>query len=141
MQRASRKAPPGDVCGATGLLRLTPPASTWNPRHMGVGQDVREPSQPPGNNDLEGKWKMTVIPERRSEHGMNKELRRMLTVLLTNRIPPCSDEHHRCSAPGQAAPPRMSSLSVPSAEVSSAAYHSQHPCSQKPLCLPCISRS
>lgn len=65
LQRASHKAPPGDVCRATGrLLRLTPPASTWNPRHMGVGQDVREPSQPPGNNDLEGKWKMTVIPER-----------------------------------------------------------------------------
>lgn len=55
---------------------------------MGVGQDVREPSQPPGNNDLEGKWKMTVIPERCSAHRMNKELhRRMLTALLTNRTP------------------------------------------------------
>lgn len=36
-------------------------------------QDVREPSQPPGNSDLGGKRKIAVTPEKSSAEGMNED--------------------------------------------------------------------
>lgn len=51
-------------------------ASTQSSSHMDRRQDVRAPSQPPGNNDLEGKWKIAVIPENCPVEGVNKDLSR-----------------------------------------------------------------
>lgn len=58
------------VCPATGCpFKPTPLASTRSSGHLDMRQGMREPSQPPGNNDLEGKWKMQVIPENCSVEG------------------------------------------------------------------------
>lgn len=77
-------------------------------------------------------------------HGMNKELhRRMLTDPPTNRTPGSAEECSQTRSPltglheaqmstGQAVLPRMSSLSVPNAEVSSTAYHSNTPAPRSP---------
>lgn len=69
--------PEGAACKPQVVHSDSPPlASTRSSCCTDMRQDVREPSQPPGNNDLEGKWKIAIIPDNCSVEGMNKDLSR-----------------------------------------------------------------
>lgn len=99
-------------------------------------QDVRAPSQPPGNNDLEGKWKIAVIPEICPVEGMNKDLSREKNAEFCSLTELPLTAQSTAGVPLQASQlrPEYLLLTVLSGEVSTAPGIPQCcPCSEKAL--------